>query len=179
MKRLLLLGIILAICIFAMPQGVLAATQQQATVTSTVQTYLELRMDNPASQPWTLTSGDEVKPFYNDFYAEQSPNAYPIKLNVSSNNIWTVQANGTHLGHMYSTVVPHPLINAMNITTNDVGQPVNWIQLSDSLQTIRQSRLLTERGKTTFSRNLEQDVFSSDPVAADYSITITFVASSN
>jgi hypothetical protein len=177
MKRVLLIGFILAILILAMPQGVLAGTTQPATVTATINPYLDLTIGpNPTS--WAMASGSTVTPVVNNFYTDKS--AYPIALTVETNRNWEVRADntvGTDKGFMKAAVTNVALRSAMDITTADGGDPTgSWTALSNGNILIA-SGLRPPTALVSFNRNLRQAVYSNDPPENPYSITITFTAS--
>jgi len=97
MKRVLLLGMILAICILAMPQGVLASSQgSNVTVNANIQNVLEFAALGPSNQLVLIRGQDNV-----------FPNAVNFTVNSSAN--WTitvaeaptpVQPSPTHVGFM-------------------------------------------------------------------------------
>jgi hypothetical protein len=94
MKRILLLGFILAICILALPQGVLADTKnQQVLVTATIPNVLEFTITNDVAWP---TVG---------FGATDQTSSAPV-MHVKSNVGWAVaiqdtgSAHSTNAGHL-------------------------------------------------------------------------------
>jgi hypothetical protein len=172
MKRVLLLGIILAICILAMPQGVLAEDTRTATVDASIATYLELfTVDNPAA--WELTSGTQSSGYDNIYSATSDGSVKPISIMVETNKAWDVTASDvTHpvasTGHMVSGdfILRAPMQIQQEVLTNyaSLESPV-LIADGDN----------TEIGVKTFERDLAQRVYSDD-TPASYSIVITFTA---
>jgi hypothetical protein len=137
MKKLLLLGLILAICILAMPQGVLADT---ATVNANVVQFTDFTASGDVSG-WNL------------YYGNPGPvntQTDGLTLNVIANNPWHVTVLGTNGGKMMpfgsGGYTGTALTNALNIDTQQVtgsavdlasgGRTSSWSQSYDYVQTL-------------------------------------------
>ena len=171
MKKVLLILFVLAICVLAMPQGVLAATTQPATVSATLDTYIELfPIANPAA--WAnMKSGNTVTPYENLYSATSAGNVKPLNLKIETNKAWTITAEDLrgvgNKGCMTGTA--HQLRAPM-----EIEKAVTPFGKLDTAQVIG-SGDATKIGIQTFTRDLNQKVYSDDTPEA-YTITITFTA---
>jgi hypothetical protein len=171
MKRVLLIGIILAILILAMPQGVLAIDTRTADVSASIATYLEL-FTVPAPAAWTLTSGTATVG-YDNIYSASHGGTKPLAITIETNKGWTVTAsevtNPTATkGHMVS--LTHSLTDPMQIqqeVLTNYGALTGSVLIADGTN--------AEIGVIPFTRDLAQKVYSTD-TPDDYKITITFTA---
>jgi len=80
MRKLLLLGFILAILMLAFPQGVMAATEDQATVSATVKTVTDIDVELTTPTAWVLNRLD----------ADENDKNDAINVTVDCNGDWTV-----------------------------------------------------------------------------------------
>jgi hypothetical protein len=122
MKRVLLIGIILAICILAMPQGVLAATApaQEVLVTATIPNVLEFTVVGPVSWPAVAFGASNL----------QNP-ADSTNMHVKSNVDWAATIMdlnpSAHPGQMRQRATgggawgDHYLTNAITVATGSSG----------------------------------------------------------
>jgi len=100
MKRILLLGIILAICILAMPQGVLAANN--AIVNANILSFTSFDVINLMPSPWDLVASGTTT------------QTNGINFSVASNSPWSVTvASDPTNGRMNSTLSNHQLGSAL------------------------------------------------------------------
>jgi hypothetical protein len=108
MKRILLIGFILAICILAMPQGVLAAQQSSNVPISALYAgsplafQAALSTDSGANSvnPWQLVRGTD------------NGRTNALVFTVSDSEAWTVTATGSNGGYFAGvTNSAHSLIN--------------------------------------------------------------------
>jgi len=170
MKKLLLIGLILAILLLAMPQGVLAAPGdpiKTATVSGTIESSLDLVITaQPGATPWVMTAGLQPLGFDN-VYATQHSGTKALSFAVDTNHKWEVRTTATDAGKMKAAVT---LTDPMFITIES-GVPTSLatanLLIWDGAQ--------TEIGVTPFSSDLSQKVYTTDP-QGNYAITITFTA---
>jgi hypothetical protein len=164
MKRVLLLGIVLAIFILAMPQGVLAITNPAVPVTANVADVLECTADGGSSTAaWALVRGqDNVLSGSNG-----------ITLTVNSTFDWNLIAqdltgSGT-VGHMYDSGV-----------LKFLNQPF-MIEDDASTMTSLAGTVDIESGppqaETTYTHDISQEVEFADYSGDGYTITVTFTCS--
>jgi hypothetical protein len=175
MKKFLLIGLILVILLLAMPQGVMAATTQTATVSGSLATVLELRKTDMGTTGWALASGTPTVMVDNVFSAPTPAGKgyLPINLQIETNGKWDVTASTTTSGKMTSANRGGvALQDVIDITTDDTN--IAWSPLSVPVSIKSSPSYGT--GITNIYRDLKQGVYSTDPVADDYSITITFTA---
>jgi hypothetical protein len=171
MKRILLLGIILAICILAMPQGVLAATASSggsAVVSATIEDYINLVVTGPSV--WTLSYTASA---CGDHCNVLSPG---IKFDISSNDGWTLTASKNGPNDGYLKAGTYNLANRLFIGPNPYAAPENWIS-TDAAHKIETGL----KGVTPqFSRDLQQTLsINDDANLGTYSITLAFDATTN
>jgi hypothetical protein len=112
MKKLLLIGMILAICILAFPQGVSAATDAPVTVSANVNQILSCTATGLGAQTLTRGSLNEVNPFFT--------------LGVVSTNNWQLTAldtstDATSRGHMVPTSGHVPTVATFLVAPFGVG----------------------------------------------------------
>jgi hypothetical protein len=173
MKRVLLIGFILAICILAMPQGVMATTVRTADVSATIQTYIELYAPTPPTV-WALTAGDHTTGYNNIYSATSSGNVKPLQLTIETNKAWRVDAeavNGNTAVKAHMTGPAHSLRDHLYI---EQATPGNFADLYN-LNAIA-SGTNAQIGVQPFARDLSQRVYSDDTPEA-YAIVITLTAS--
>jgi|WetSurMetagenome_2_1015567.scaffolds.fasta_scaffold664466_1 hypothetical protein len=166
MKKLLLLGLVLAILILAMPQGVSAANDQgTATVSAKIEDSITLAVTDPAL--WTLNFGvDECSGTANCNQADGA-----ISGTVNSNDDWTLTSQADADGYMRSsTNVPLGNRLLIQVETGEYGELTSAHQLASGT------------GLTpyqTFSRNLRQVLAITDRSdIGNYGIVITLDATS-
>jgi hypothetical protein len=172
MKKLLLIGLILAILLLAFPQGVMAAPVNQPVIVNAQYTTSQLTFTaNPVASkfPWTLIRSDVTG--YND-----NLNSDALVFTVDSNGPWTVVAADTstaHKGHM--------------IEAGTAGS--HWL---NQLFQIRDTATYTLDGATAvqiqtgnpvdvgFTKSIAQPLLVADhdfASSAGYTITVTFTCS--
>jgi hypothetical protein len=169
MKKLLLIGLILAILLLAFPQGVMAAAPQDVVVNANYQqTDVVFTADPAAPWSWTLLADDA------------DSNLYPAALvfTVTSNADWTVSAEDTktvaqNKGHMIEagTGGSHFLKQLF-----EIQNPANngFLTLEGSGPVLIQSGLATVTG---FNKDIRQSVLTADrdyASSSGYTITVTF-----
>jgi len=162
MKRILLLGIILVICILAMPQGVMAL--EYADVTANVDSVLELDVTGPSE--WLLTTG------------EVNVNPDAIDYTIIANSPWSVTIVPTpDDGIMAATLTDHVLGSVLEIETIPDGVPSGSYLPVITTAKILSDDITAEAGNP-YSANLQQDVAWTDERLTEtgdvYKITLTF-----
>ena len=166
MKKVLLIGLILAICILAMPQGVMAATDiKPAVVNANVTAIaLDFKVTNPTcgdpAGVWQLQRG------LNTLSASTG-----IKTEVNSSRAWQISAVGAasaHTGSMISGGSPSNFLQALTILQESTN---SYVVLSGTpvVQTGPPGNLVQNLRYT----NLQQSVADLDKALTDYQITIT------
>ena len=179
MKKLLLIGVILAILILAMPQGVLAATQAPVVNANIAHTLV---FTAPSPSLWTLGRGATAT----DNLLSSGPGAIPIGVDTA--NKWELKAidanaGGTagHQAHMIPTsgftpTYAVPLENALQVQTGGWGGTATFTALPESGTTPVTIKAAQLSGVYSFTEDLKQTVGISDYVltAGTYQMTITF-----
>jgi len=165
MKKVLLIGFILAILLLAFPQGVMAVDDATAVVNADLaQVALNFKVTEPTTT-WNLVRGA------NDL-GSADPSLADIKIEVDTSNYWTVSAEDTttaHKGHLISTSGEF-LANPLMIETTN----------ADTTGTSLAAKVDVGSGNpgsytdTIFYRNLHQLVETTDKARSDYTITLTF-----
>jgi len=161
MKKVLLLGFILAILLLAFPQGVMAAGDPTAEVTASIQSIADL---NAAfSGTWVL---QRLAPGLTP-----NLNANNITVTVDCNNDWDVSVTddkSTNKGYM--TSASKKLTDPFYVEVGDGKNAFNtltgssWITESGSSQPI-----------TTYHYDVYQQVENGDDAAeGSYAITVTY-----
>ena len=169
MKKVILIGLILAILLLAFPQGVMAATDT-AAVSATIADYIFLDVTGPTSA-WPLefthvTNECDAVPECN-----QLTNA--ISFAINTNDAWFLTAKQDSTGQVGrllsgSTYLTNPLYIGPN-TANNYVTVVSADQLLESGTTVGVI--------TPFTKNLRQTLAIGDQSAlGTYSITLTFDA---
>jgi hypothetical protein len=161
MKKLLLIGLVLAICILAMPQGVSAALDTPKTVE--VNAQLESTSSFNAAGlwgegfVWQLSRGNNV--LYDGY--DDHANGPAVELVVDSNLAYDITASGTNSGQMIDS------------NGNKYQTPL-WIDSKD----LSTAPVLVSNGAlgtgVTFDYYLGQTILDSDSANLPHSITITF-----
>jgi len=164
MKKFLLIGLILAICVLAFPQGVLAAVDDgSATVNANLPPIaLVFDVTSPAGT-WALARGsNNLEP------------ANTITIEIDSSRPWTVTAVGattTHTGHMMSGTAPASFLeNAVLIASTMDTSGFKSLATTQNVQ----AGVAGNKLDTVFSPDLSQLVDDSDTAKTDYTITIEF-----
>jgi len=164
MKKVLLIGLILAICILAMPQGVMAALGDSApaTVTGNFASIAILKAQfNPGSPAWALSRGSN------------NPLTGGINVSVDCNQPWQVNAADTDAapdkGFMTSPL-PARLIMPFNVTASDNA----WHNLQAPFQVVTGF----SQPYTNYYYNIRQEV-TNDDKAGSYAITVTYTITAN
>lgn len=148
MKKLLLIGLILVVCMLAFPQGVMAVnTANTATVDATVKTFAKI--DATFNGPWELKRG-----------ANNLDNG--ITVTVDSNTPWTTKAEDlTNSGYLTPTVgaaLTAPLYIKGGALTSAVDLETAGLP----------------QASTPLSYDLDQAVDNDDDANVAYHMTITF-----
>jgi hypothetical protein len=158
MKKVLLIGLILATLLLAMPQGVSAAT---ADVTASIATVSDLTATYIGTSPWVLTTNS----------ANNQPNPPgAIQTTVNCNSDWDVTVADSQfaipaavaVGHMVSTTSNKYLATAFVFDGGGLTGPA-WVIQSGTPQAI-----------TTYKYGIGQPVVPGDDAAESYKITIAF-----
>jgi hypothetical protein len=160
MKKLLLIGLILAILILAMPQGVLAAdtaTSKDVAVTANLQSYSGLTVDTN-SITWPLVRGP------NTLGSDAAP---CITVTVDSNIAYKVQANADKAGLMTDSG-----LNAYTAPLNLHGVEGVWTFTSGTPQTIVANGVRGDAVASGYS--LSQAIDNDDSADNPHTITLTF-----
>lgn len=157
MKKLLLIGLILAILILAMPQGVLAVPDSapSATISAKVDDVLECHATGPGGT-WSLTRG-----IINDL-----PGTTDIQTTVDSTVNWDQTASTTTNGLMIDSNTGENLIEPLYIGV----MPSDMSPLSDNVLL----RSGSPQAIATYYNDITQQVRTDDFSGAAYQITITF-----
>jgi hypothetical protein len=158
MKKVLLLGLILAICMLAFPQGVMAATDY-ANVIANIPDFSEVTATfNAPSGGWILARNAD----------NSLSNA--ITVTVNSTSPWSLVAadkTNTPKGYMVSTdVSATPMKTAFVFAGTGLG--ADNTLFSDQ----------PPQDKTTYNWAIGQPVLWSDNAALEYKIVITFTLTS-
>jgi hypothetical protein len=169
MKKVLLLGLILAIFILAMPQGVLAATDSSpAIVTASVQDALDVQATWNGGT-WALAQSDNTL----------NPTGGAINVTVYSTSPWYLgvsDANtGTNTGKMISTTGTTPMIPLGSFFRISRDTPL-------ALAVLPQTTIISNgqaQVPTDYKFAIAQQILPTDDSARDYSITLTFLLTSN
>jgi hypothetical protein len=183
MKKLLLLGLILAILILAMPQGVSAATAPaNPVVNANIAHTLVFTAPSPAA--WVLDRGTVAT---DNYLSSTGSGTAPIVMTVDSANGWGVTAVDANIltgaGHMvpvtpFTPAEAGPLVNALQVMT---AGPVGPTGTYTALPTASPFTPVTIRtgvsGVTTWNEDLKQTVALTDyslTTGGPYRMTITF-----
>jgi hypothetical protein len=163
MKKVLLIGFVLAILLIAFPQGVMAETAPDTVTVTAEYLYspLEFSADLAGEFNWDLEEA-----------AEGGANEYPgaLVFVVDSPLAWDVYAadtTGSQPGYLYSpTAAVHNLANPFLIADEGDDDMIDIIA-----GPIIESGVPADIG---FIKTIDQVVEQEDYAANDYSITITF-----
>jgi len=166
MKKVLLILFVLAICVLAMPQGVMAATDiKPAVVNANVTAIaLDFKVTNPTcgnpAGVWQLQRG------LNTLSALTG-----IKTEVNSSRAWQISAVGLasdHTGSLMSQANHGNFLQALTILQESTN---SYVILSGTpvVQTGPPGNLVQNLRYT----NLQQSVADLDKALTDYQITIT------
>jgi hypothetical protein len=169
MKKVLLLGMILVICVLAFPQGVMAALGDSAPaiVTGSFSSIAIIKAQfNPlgvpaGATPWALSR------------ANMNPLTGGINVSVDCNQPWQVNAADTKSsdkGFMTSTA--NRLINPFNVS---VSGDTNWHNLMGGNVLVVTGQSQTYQN---YNYNIQQQV-TNDDKAGDYAITVTYTLTAN
>jgi len=178
MKKLLLIGFVLAICLLAFPQGVLADKAESPVVDANIEHALVFTAPSPAE--WTLTRGSVAT----DNYLSDTGSADPIFITVSTAQNWELTAEDVSVLGTKGKMVPTagwkpdaagPLTNALYIETHDPAVPGATGTYSD-LTAVRTIRSGKSPGYYTWNEDLKQTVALGDYAltTGKYEITIKF-----
>jgi hypothetical protein len=177
MKKLLFIGLILAICILAMPQGVMAAQTNTADPVIVNAEYL--------AAPLGFTAGLATEGFVWDLIKADEGGANlrsgedaPLTFTVNSAGTWTVTVTDSDLyadsdGYLYSpTAMVHTLANSFKIANDGDTGMIDIIGGDVTIQT-------GSPEDTAFNKAIDQAVVQADYAADDYSITLTFTCTND
>jgi hypothetical protein len=178
MKKLLLIGLILAILILAMPQGVSAATVPQAPIVNANIVHT-LGFTAPSPATWVLDRGTSAT----DNYLSGSSAGDPIVMTVDSATTWGVTAIDSNTGgtagsqaHMkptagFAPATALPLVNALQVQTGASAYTA-LPETGTTPVTIQTG----SQGVTTWNEDLKQTVALTDITltTGTYQMTITF-----
>jgi len=157
MKKVLLIGLILAICILAFPQGVMAATDiKGADVNAQVVDTCKVTAEfvPPSGGVWNLERN----------VANALPNG--IHVTVDSSSKWSldvVDAKATDPGFMVSTVGAIPLNNAFVFEGAGLAASRNLFPSGQLAQPV-----------TPYDYDIGQPITATDNSDLAYIITVTF-----
>ena len=170
MKKLLLIGLILAICILAMPQGVSAATASPIVNANIVHTLV---FTAPSPAAWVLDRGTGAT---DNYLSSTGSGTAPIAMSVDSANGWGVTAvdanTGANAGHMvpvspFTPTAAGPLVNVLQVlTVGPVGPTGTYTALPTASPFTPVSIKTGTSGVTTWNEDLKQTV-----ALADYALT--------
>jgi hypothetical protein len=162
MKKLLLIGLILAILLLAFPQGVMAVDDDQAVINANLAgVTLNFKVTEPGGM-WELARGANTL---------GTTDATKIKIEVDTSNYWTVSAEDTttaHKGHMISAGTPATFLTQVLYIQKTVGNGPLSAKVDVG------SGNPGNYSNTVFYRTLDQEVLTTDKAMTDYKITLTF-----
>jgi len=168
MKKVLLLGLILAILILAMPQGVLAATGTgSATVSASIEDYTTLSVVQPSL--WTMSFANN--PIQCDSVATCNLKDNAISGTVYSSDDWTLTAHADAPYQMGASSTGPYLTNLLYIQTES-----GWGDLNVP-GTIAHGAGNLAVGEP-FANDLKQTLADADRSDLGYSIVIALTATS-
>ena len=180
MKRILLLGIVLAICILVMPQGVLAneitpdGVLVDASYAGSALTFTADKNtgEGAPSWPWALSENAA------DADAPWNLQDNALVFTVDSTLDWTVGATASDDGYMRTeTTTVKPLLNNPFMIATDDGLSMTDLELIDlETTTTIETGIPADVG---FSKDIDQKVVQADYSASDYKITLTFTCSND
>jgi hypothetical protein len=162
MKKLLLLGFILAVCILAMPQGVLADTSKNVAVTAQVESVSNLTVSTEAITWPDFGRGD------NTLGSLASP---AVIVHVDNNLHYNVQASANNNGFMTDS-----LLDAYTAPFYLHGDEGNW-----KFDTITTPQDVVSDGDlgsdVTSNYYFSQYIDNDDSANLGHAITLTFALS--
>jgi hypothetical protein len=163
MKKVLLIGFVLAILLFAFPQGVLAATDDgQATVSARISDYITLTVTNPGDWPLAYDANQCGG-------TEHCNQGAPIGFTVSSNDQWTVRSltDTDQDGFMVGSDDASTPLAELLLIGPDVS--AGYVDLTDNRD------LQTDSMSKSFTKNLRQVLAITDDSRNNpFTITINF-----
>jgi len=174
MKKVLLIGLILAILLLAFPQGVMALDTGSATVSATISDYIDLVVTRASSAPWVL-----------DYTVTQcdAPLATTtgcnklidnIQFDINTNAAWKLSLLADADKNGYLTSDTTPLTNRLTIGPVNSGTTYLVATSSSSAQEL-QSGLLPDSGIVPqFKKSLQQQLAIADDSTLTYSNTLNF-----
>ncbi len=181
MRKILLLGFILAILLLAFPQGVLADVQSPVVNANIVHTLV---FTAPSPAAWVLDRGTAAT---DNYLSSAGSGTAPIAMSVDSANGWGVTAvdanTGTGAGHLvpvspFTPVAAGPLAAALQVmTAGPVGPTGTYTPLPTASPFTPVPIRTGISGVTTWSEDLKQSVALSDYALTSggpYRMTITF-----
>ena len=173
MKKLLLIVFVLAICLLAMPQGVMAV-DVVVNAQLPVQPFVFDAQINPAATPWPWVLAPDIVNDKND----------AINLSVISSRDWDIigwdatPVSGNRLaGHMYAN--GHPLLNGLKMQMGGVDGTLGALAEFDTAATPGQKILSGHPaiGTQTDFSDIQQLTVPADFGSTGYQITLWFEAS--
>jgi len=161
MKKLLLIGLILAICVLAMPQGVMADIKGDTATINAKVNQAELRFDVTSTAPtWELNRGANIQ-----------TDANRTKVEVDSSTTWTVAAIGTTGGgYMWSVANNAILLKAPVNIYSDVTSEYKPLTASVAVH----DGIAGDYADTVFYTRLSQFIGPTDSNVPTYQIVITY-----
>jgi hypothetical protein len=159
MKRVLLIGIILAILILAMPQGVLAI--DTAIVNANVKDVITFDVGNNFISPWLLTTG------------QINSQTSGVDLFITSNSRYDVNVFGTNGGKL-TDPASGGLQLAKQLEIKNAADA--WAFIPGTSLNIVKNHAATVSGGEHILKDFQQDVAWADQhlVGSTYQITLTF-----
>jgi hypothetical protein len=168
MKKVLLIGLILAILLLAFPQGVMAAEKDKEVEINAAYAGGELSFDA------YLTAGVEFNwALVEALVGGANARSAALTFTLDSPLDWTVNAadaagvSDTE-GHMISSSTDYVLANHFLID-NEAGTPIAIVGNPEIEVGVPET--------TGFTKDIDQPVIQKDYAADDYQITITFTCS--
>ena len=172
MKKVLLIGFVLAILLLAFPQGVMAADTGSATVSATISDYIDLVVTRASSDAWVL-----------DYTVAQCDGssttgcnklANNIQFDINTNSAWQLRLLQDAAKDGYLTSGTTPLTNRLTIGPVNSGSTYLVATASSSPQEL-QSGLLPDSGIVPqFTKSLQQQLAIADDATLTYSNTLNF-----
>lgn len=160
MRKLLLIGLVIAVCMLAFPQGVMAASVP-ITVNANLGNYIEFTAAGP-SVDWELNYLNVPDPFVNTL-------SNAISFYGESNVPWRVTVEGDHNGKFTDpgSGASFSLTNPLKISNDDIGEVYVDTYPGTTIATGNAGSF------SEMSRNLQQTLTAADLPSNNYSIILT------
>ena len=172
MKKVLLIGFVLAILLLAFPQGVMAAVSDgdSAIVTATIADYIDLVVTGPSTWGLTYTATQCAIP--SDYTnCNQLTNA--ISFDISSNDGWALSVLGDNTGNqgfLRSSGTGAASLQRRFLIGPDSSS--NYV----TVETTKQLHIGVLGDTVPFTKNLQQTLAITDDATKTYTLTLVFDA---